>query len=81
MPFDGKLSPNLKLSNANYISHKKLIGPESIVFTKEGLMFTGLNNGYIVRINKDENVVKIVQMGEETDETKCGLFIISFLSI
>ena len=72
VPYEGKLSPNDKLAHAKYIAHKKIIGPETLVFTKEGHLYTGLVNGYIVRVNKDESISKIVRTGNEKDDSKCG---------
>jgi hypothetical protein len=73
MPFKGKLAPNDKLAQAEYIAQNNLIGPETIVFNFDGLMYTGLTNGHIVRVNKDEKVVKIAQMGNEKNASLCGI--------
>ena len=72
VPYEGKLSPNDKLTQAKFIAQNKIPGPESIVFSKEGDLYTGLQNGYIVRVNKDESITKIARMGDEKDDSKCG---------
>jgi hypothetical protein len=59
-------------TNVRRIGEKKLHGPETIVFTPEGVMYTGLLNGQIARIGLDGSIEKIVQMGEETNETLCS---------
>ncbi len=73
MSFQGALAPNNLLSNAKYIGHKKLRGPETIVFHKDGSMYTGLVNGQIVRVEPDTDIVhKVVQIGDEKDQALCG---------
>ena len=69
----GALKPNEKLSNAIYLSHKKVVGPETIVFAANGSMYTGLVNGLIVRIDALGNAHRVVRMGDEKNETYCGI--------
>jgi sugar lactone lactonase YvrE len=69
---EGNLAANKKLESAQYIGHKALRGPETIVFTNDGTMYTGLMNGQIVRITKTGNIEKVAQIGEETNETLCN---------
>jgi sugar lactone lactonase YvrE len=74
-PFEGKLAPNDFLSHARYIAHKKLVGPETIVFNpKDGHIYTGLKNGQIVKIDQNGQIHKIAQIGTETNETICNDF-------
>jgi hypothetical protein len=82
IPFEGNLKPNTLLQNAKYIGHKRLIGPESIVFDKEGNIYTGLANGQIVKIDKnDRNNIKVIAyMGEETNEKICGIILINLMN-
>ena len=63
------------MQNAKYIGQKRLFGAESMVFDKEGNIYTGLANGQIVKIDKnDRNNIKVVAyMGEETSEKICGI--------
>ena len=53
IPFSegGNLQINNLLTNAKYIGYKKLRGPETLVFSSNGSMYTGLLNGQIVRID------------------------------
>ncbi len=62
---------NDKLSHAEYIAQHELIGPETIVFNYDGLMYTGLTNGYIARVNRDDYIAPIAQMGTEKNVTLC----------
>ena len=71
VPYEGKLSPNEKLTQASYIAQKKIVGPETIVFTNEGDLYTGLMNGDIVRVNKNQSITRIARMGNEKDDSKC----------
>jgi hypothetical protein len=73
VPFEGELAPNDKLTQAEYHAKGKVFGPESIVFTHEALMYTGLANGYIVRVHKDGGIAKVAQMGNEPNITLCGI--------
>lgn len=64
IPYEGALEPNNLLSNAKWIAHKKVIGPECVAFGKDGLMYTGIKNGQIVRINLDTDTVEtVIQIG------------------
>ncbi len=73
-PLEGNLEPNTRLQSAHYIGHKRLIGPESIVFDSEGNMYTGLTNGQIVKIDKNDrsNIQVVARMGEETNDSICS---------
>lgn len=70
--FEGNLKQNNLLQKSVYIGHNKAKGPETVVFTPDGSLYTGLLNGQIVRIDEENNVHKIVQIGEETDENICS---------
>ncbi len=71
--FEGNLKENDLLTRSNYIGHKRLRGPETIVFSADGSMYTGLMNGQIVRINlQTQEITKIVQIGNESNETVCS---------
>ena len=77
----GNLKPdNNYLADAKYIGQKILKGPESIVFDKDGNMYTGLTSGKIVKIDKNNttNIKNLVQTGEETDENICSLHFFCF---
>ena len=71
-PLEGNLKPNDKLTKASYIAHKKVFGPETIVFSSNGSMYTGLMNGQIVRVDGEGNVHKVAQIGPQTDEKICS---------
>ena len=71
-PLEGNLKPNDKLAKASYIAHNKVPGPETIVFSANGSMYTGLMNGQIVRVDDEGNVHKVVQIGSQTDEKICS---------
>ena len=72
IPFEGALKPNNLLEKAKYIAHKKVTGPETIVFSNDGSMYTGLMNGQIVKVDVAGDIHKIVQMGEQNDENICS---------
>lgn len=76
IPFDSNknLRDNGLLINAKYIAHHKLHGPETIEFSKNGTMYTGLMNGQIVRIDlNDESIHRVAQFGSQTNETICSI--------
>ncbi len=68
----GGLEVNDKLTKATYLSFRSLAGPETIVFNEKGELITGLLNGQIARIDENGNVHKIVQIGDELDESICN---------
>ncbi len=70
----GNLKPNTLLQNAQYIGEKTLKGPESIVFDDEGNIYTGLVNGQIVKVDKNDrnNIQIIARIGDETDDSVCS---------
>lgn len=73
IPFTGGLTPNHLLENATYIAHNKIRGPETTVFSNDGLLYAGLMNGQIVQIDPETNDVKIIaHMGNEINETICN---------
>lgn len=73
IPFEGNLKANDLLEHASYVGHKKIRGPETIVFSSNGSMYTGLLNGQIVRIDPDtDEIFFITQVGHETDEKICS---------
>jgi hypothetical protein len=69
--FDGNLAENTLLQHAQYFAKGNLIGPETIAFLNDN-MYAGLENGQLVRIDKDGNTFKIVQIGDEIDEKRCS---------
>ncbi len=75
-PAIGCLAENYKLTNATYLALNKLIGPETVTFSSSGVLYAGLANGQIVTVKLDENssqqVSKVVQIGDETNETICS---------
>jgi len=76
IPFDSveNLKENNLLTKATYIGHGKLQGPETIVFSQNGTMYTGLMNGQIVRVDTISNTVhNIAQFGYQTNENICSL--------
>ena len=75
VPFVGSLEKNDLLEKASYVGYGKLVGPETIVFTSNGSMYTGLMNGQIVRVEPDKTFYKVAQFGDETNETICSFFL------
>ena len=71
----GNLKPNTLLQNAQYIGEKKLKGPESIVFDDDGNMYTGLANGQIVKVDKNDNsnIQVLARIGDETNDSECSI--------
>jgi hypothetical protein len=77
----GNLKPNNLLANAKYIGKGIIKGPESIVFDKEGNIYTGVTNGKIIKIDKNDrtNIKDLVQIGEETDASICSMLLITMM--
>ena len=71
----GNLRPNTLLQNAQYIGEKKLKGPESIAFDNDGNMYTGLANGQIVKVDKNDNsnIQVLARIGDETNDSECSI--------
>ena len=66
------LAENVRLTNAVYIAHNNIVGPETLAFSAKGEMYTGLMNGDIVRVDvKTGNITKVTRIGPETDDAKC----------
>ena len=77
--FTDNLQPNYRLQEAVYIAHKKLRGPETIVFSPNGSIYSGLLNGQIVRIDPlTDEVFVVTQIGNETDIRICSINIYFF---
>lgn len=66
------------LQNAQIFAKGKLRGPETILFIND-TMYTGLSNGQIVRVDKDGNPHKIVQIGDANDDA-CSSFLLFLFS-
>ncbi|CAG2181172.1 unnamed protein product, partial [Oppiella nova] len=64
--FDGPLTANNKLSEADHLFVNEIKGPESLAVWK-GDVYTGLSDGRIVRIRKDRYKT-VAQFG---DPAKC----------
>jgi hypothetical protein len=60
------------LTNAQYLAHLKIKGPEDLVFTSNGSVITGLSNGQLVEIKPNGLIEKLMQIGNEMDERVCG---------
>jgi hypothetical protein len=63
---------NELLKKSKYIVYNKIKGPEAIVFSSNGSLYTGLSNGNIVRIDNESHIEKIIEIGQEKDERICG---------
>jgi len=77
--FDGVMTPNYKLQKITRIGLNKLLGPESIELDKEGNIYTGLNDGRIMKITVSGDLVELArtgerlpQCGQEEFEDQCG---------
>lgn len=74
-PFTGSLAPNDRLEKIEKLFRHHIVGPESIAF-HDGYLYTGLHNGWIVRIKDDRTVEPIITVGdpecESWEEHKCG---------
>ena len=55
------------MQKANYLAKGKIRGPETILIINDTI-YTGLLNGQIVRINKDDSVQKVVQVGQQNKD-------------
>ena len=78
VPYEGKLSPNEALSRAVQLAKGNLYAPECVAFSENGDLYTGLSNGYLVKVHKDGRVEKIVLMGEGATSEYCGKYIIHY---
>lgn len=70
--FEGTLSENDGLKNPMYFLVGKIRGAETIVFVKNKI-YTGLLNGSLVEIDKDENIRVIAHFGPKFDSS-CSKF-------
>lgn len=71
--FEANLQSNSKLQDAVYIAHKKIRGPETVVFSQNGSLYTGLLNGQVVRIDLEtDDIFKVAQIGDETNLEVCS---------
>jgi len=61
-PFKGTLEPNDDLNRAEKLLINNVVGPESITFYR-GALYTGLANGWIVRIIEDHIIEPIATIG------------------
>ena len=50
----------------------KVIGPETLVITNDGLIYTGLANGQIVSVDMNGNVNEIALIGNVSNEMACS---------
>jgi sugar lactone lactonase YvrE len=57
------LRPNEKLKQAEIIGKEEVRGPESIAIGEDGLLYTGTEDGWIVKIYPDGTVEKFVKTG------------------
>lgn len=74
--FEANLQSNSKLQDAVYIAHKKIRGPETVVFSQNGSLYTGLLNGQVVRIDLEtDDIFKVAQIGDETDLEFCSTYL------
>lgn len=69
------LKENDLLTKAVYIGHGQLYGPETIVRSRNGSLFTGLMNGQIARIDpRDNSCHRVTQVGAQTIESICSKY-------
>jgi len=54
------------------MGHKKLVGPESISVSNHGTLYTGLINGQIIRIDQNDSIHKVIQIGDQINEAICN---------
>ena len=59
----GVLAPNKKLLSADLIARGSVNGPEDVVLDADGRLYGGTQDGKIVRIGKDGNVVIFAETG------------------
>jgi sugar lactone lactonase YvrE len=59
----GALAPNERLASAELLAVGKLDGPEDVEVDKQGLVFTGTEDGRVVRVEPDGTVVTIATTG------------------
>jgi len=74
VPFEGALKPEKLIGAATKYAEGKLRGAETIVIGANGaFLFTGLLNGQVMAIDlKKGQLIKVAQLGNETDETICN---------
>lgn len=66
---EGKLAPNAKLDRAELVFDGDFFGPESIAHRNDEI-YTGVNEGWILRIKNDGKIERVVQTGKPCG--KCG---------
>lgn len=58
--FSGPWAENSLLSHAVLLSEAKITGPEDLAFGPDGMLYTGLINGRIVRIDPENGQIELV---------------------
>lgn len=54
----GKLQPNEMLQNAKIIAKGQVLGPEAMAIDKNGILYTGTQDGYIKKIDPNTNNIE-----------------------
>lgn len=60
---DGPLAPNTLLQQADLLALGKVYGPEDTTVSEDGVLYTGTQDGYIVRVFPDGRVEKWIDTG------------------
>ncbi len=60
-PMAGKLAPNDRLKSAELLAHGEVYGPEDTTVDSDGVLYTGTQDGWIVRIWPDGRVENWLQ--------------------
>lgn len=70
------MEPNNLLADAKLIANKKVVGPECVAIGQDGLLYTGIKNGQIVRVNPEtDSVETVIQIGD-ADEEFCRNYLV-----
>jgi sugar lactone lactonase YvrE len=56
---EGVLAPNTRLQKAHLIAKGKLVGPESVAVASDGRIYTGINDGTVVRVDVQKDSVEV----------------------
>lgn len=67
--------PNEKLNDPELLFQGKIKGPESFT-SYNGELYTGSQNGYVLKITKDNKIVPVVKFGKD-----CGKIFFNYIKL
>jgi sugar lactone lactonase YvrE len=68
---EGPLAPNTRLQHARLVAKGRLVGPESVAMGKDGLIYTGVSDGRVLKIDVQKDTIsELTRTG--TASERCG---------